>query len=255
MDGTTALVGTVTNVCVGSSIDGGESGPVTADGSVDDALAEAAPDGSDAMPSNDAHEASDVGVTTDASGPAEGGAWTCTTSDSCGASVAADAISLNCGYQSAIGNGGYTFSYQDTGGSTACVDVASLCMAGTVLAITDANEATVYGAGIGLQLDKPADGGTANPYPVTASGINYSLSNLPAGAFVCMTIPGYSALLTSTSGTVLWNQFTEQTCIPGHQGAALTVAPTSIPQINFQVASDVSPVTYDFCVTSLSFAP
>jgi hypothetical protein len=177
--------------------------------------------------------------------------------------VASGAIPLTTNYLAGtvIADGGYAYAYQDTGGSTACLDQTALCGSGTTGV---AAGSTVWGAGIGFNLNQAkATSSTSppiNPYAVTGSGITYALSNLPAtGARITIsdtsTSPttDYCAPITSASGTVKWATF--NTACWDDSGTTLAGAPTTATHVNFQVNAGSAAGTFDFCVTAVSFAP
>jgi hypothetical protein len=174
--------------------------------------------------------------------------------------VASGAISTASNYvaSSVIADGGYAYAYEDKGGSTACLDSTSLCGMGTTGV---AAGSTVWGAGIGLNLNQAQATSSTSPpintYAVTGSGITYSLSNLPPQGMRLTIDNGgttdFCAPITAASGTVKWATF--NTACWDDSGTALTGAPTAATHINFQVDAGTASGTFDFCVTAVSFAP
>ncbi len=190
----------------------------------------------------------------------------------CSATMAAGAVSLNGSYLASgvAGMGGYAYAYDDMqndagGTSTACLDQTALCTSGmTGLTNTSGSH---YGAGIGFNLNQAMSTGCAsmpiNPFtpPAGSIGISYSLSNLPTGGarlaignYVNATTgTDYCTTLTAASGVIPWAQFNSQ-CWVNTPGDFLTGAPTNPIHIEFQLPSAAATGTFDFCVTSVSFA-
>lgn len=182
----------------------------------------------------------------------------------CGATVASGALALTSDYQTVLGDGGNAYAYQDTGGSTACIDPTAACLKGStdVAGTTSATFGTNWGAGIGFNLNQAQGSTTAGAYtvPSNATGITYSLSNLPSQG-IRVTIGNttssggtdYCAILKATSGMVPWSSFNTQ-CWPGGSGTSLSAPPTGPTHVQFQVESDTAVTPFDFCVTGVSFA-
>jgi hypothetical protein len=178
----------------------------------------------------------------------------------CTATVASGAIPLTSNYlaSSVIADGGYAFAYSD-GMSTACVNSNALCATGQ----TAVQSMTVYGSGVGFNLNQMMATGSASPpintYSVMGLGITYSLSNLPSqggrlaigdsdgtsGTDYCATLPG-------ASGTILWAQF--NTKCWDNSGTFLTGPPSNPTHIEFQIPAGAAAASFDFCVDSVSFA-
>lgn len=188
------------------------------------------------------------------SGVGEGGA-TCT------AAVATGAISLASNYlaSSVIGDGGYAYSYDDGMGSTACLDSTALCGAGTTAVATPTG--TVWGAGIGFSLNQAMATGPTSPpvgdyaVPAASTGIAYALSVLPAqGMRLIIDEAGtdYCAALTAATGTVLWSSFNTE-CWSG-AGTSLSGAPQVATHVQFQVTAASASLSFEFCMTAVSFA-
>ncbi len=164
--------------------------------------------------------------------------------------VQTGAIRLSSDYQSLLGTGGYAYAFGDPT-STACNDSAYLCVEGRTAPVST----TVYGAGLGVNLNQ-AVGASAKGtviVPAADTGISYALAGTLSAAGVTIIIDGggtdYCASVTATSGTVPWSSFF--TCT----GAAtvLAGAPDAASHIQIQVSAGVSPLSFDFCVTALSF--
>ncbi len=164
--------------------------------------------------------------------------------------VQTGAIRLSSDYQSLLGTGGYAYAFGDPT-STACNDSAYLCVEGRTAPVST----TVYGAGLGVNLNQ-AVGASAKGtviVPAADTGISYALAETLSAAGVTIIIDGggtdYCAPVTATSGTVPWSSFF--TCT----GAAtvLAGAPDAASHIQIQVSASVSPLSFDFCVTALSF--
>jgi hypothetical protein len=182
----------------------------------------------------------------------------------CTATVASGAVPLTDNYiaGSVIGDGGYAFSYADgitPGGSTACVNSTALCATGQ----TGVSSMTVYGAGIGFNLNQMMATSSASPpintYSVMGVGISYSLSNMPTqGARIAIgdsdgtTGTDYCATLPGKSGTVLWSSF--NTKCWDNSGTSLSGPPSNPVHVEFQVPAGATAAPFDFCVTSVSFA-
>jgi hypothetical protein len=179
--------------------------------------------------------------------------------------VAPGAIVLTANYLSktVIADGGYAFAYSD-GTSTGCLDAGALCTTGTTAAVTAATSATIYGSGIGFNLNQAMATGTASPpidaFAATGLGLSYTLSNLPAqGVRIAIDGPPiagvatvYCAVLSATSGTVAWAKFNSKCW--DDSGTFLTGPPTSATHIEFQVPSVATATPFNFCVEAVAFA-
>jgi hypothetical protein len=178
----------------------------------------------------------------------------------CSPTAAAGAIPVASNYLAAsvIGKGGYTFSYSDGKGSTACNDMTAFCGAGTT-AIADPM-GTIWGAGLGANLNQAMATSSASPpvgtYSATGSGIAYTISNLPTQGMrliIDNSATDYCAPLSAASGTVKWASFNSK-CWDG-SGTSLTGAPTAATHVQFQVTAGPAAGPFNFCVTAVSFAP
>jgi len=181
----------------------------------------------------------------------------------CAATVATGAIMLQQGgYFSVppipIGMGGYTFAFSDglPMGSTSCVSTTAFCGMGTI-GVANATY-TIYGGGIGVNLNQVIATGAASPpiltLPATGAGIAYTLSSLPTlGARLIIDNAGkdYCAILTAASGTVDWASF-NTACYSPATGVALAGPPTAT-HVEFEVPSGMTAGSFNFCVTSLKF--
>jgi hypothetical protein len=160
---------------------------------------------------------------------------------------------------SVIGDGGYGFAYDDMVASTSCVLSTALCGAGS----TGVASTTVWGGGIGFNLNQAMATGSmsppvdAYPIPTTATGITYALSSLEGTMRIVLTTSdapdGYGYTLTAASGTVPWASFNTTPWAPA-TGTALTGAPQNAQAIEFEVVAGAAPTSFNFCVTSVSFA-
>ena len=178
----------------------------------------------------------------------------------CAAQASAGAIVLTTNYvpASVVGDGGYAYAYDDKMGSTACLDPAAYCGAGSTGVATPTG--TVWGAGIGSSLNQAMATGSASPpiatYAVTGSGIAYALDNLPAqGMRLIIDQAGadYCAPITAASGTVKWSSFNTK-CWDG-SGTTLAAAPQTATHVQFQVTAGAAVASFAFCVKAISFAP
>jgi hypothetical protein len=174
--------------------------------------------------------------------------------------VAAGAIPVASNYLAAtvIGKGGYTFSYSDGKGSTACNAMTAFCGAGAT-AVADPM-GTIWGAGLGANLNQAMATSSTSPpvgtYSVTGSGIAYTITNLPTqGMRLIIDNSGtdYCAPLSAASGTVKWASFNSK-CWDG-SGTSLTAAPTAATHVQFQVTAGTTTSPFNFCVSAVSFAP
>jgi hypothetical protein len=180
--------------------------------------------------------------------------------------IATNALQLSpANYQPTLGMGGYVSPYSDsppngTGSSVACTNGGAMCTGGTIGPQSASAPGTTYGAGVSIGLTGMS--ATAPAIAATGTGITYALTNLPSGMTVQLQIDSagasYCFTLATMAATVPWAMFKScyaQTGAPA--GQALTGAPTATTKIQFQVNS--SPTTsgtpYNFCITSLAFAP
>jgi hypothetical protein len=184
--------------------------------------------------------------------PADGG-------PPCGATVAAGAIALSANYLPAgtVGKGGYAYAYDDGKASSACLSATALCGMGTT-GVADA-AGTIWGAGIGVNLDQAAATGAASPAvnstQVTGTGVTYALSNLPPQGMRIVIDDGgtdYCAPIGSASGTVYWSSF--NTKCWDDSGTALSGPPATATHLLFQITADAASTPFDVCVTGASFA-
>jgi hypothetical protein len=172
-------------------------------------------------------------------------------------------LTLSGNYQTAIGLGGYCYSFSDAstpctacGMSSACTSSMSLCGAGTAAAVSTTN----WGSGFGCELNQ-VQSTTANPNPtagttvLSGSGITYGLSSVPANTvYLIVDSSGtdyYCRVLTAT-GTCLWSQFNSAPW--STTGVALGTAPTA-SHVQVEVASGTLSESWSFCLTKLALAP
>jgi hypothetical protein len=199
------------------------SGPSDGQG---DALRDGAPDGSDSSPEGSAP---------------------------CSPTIARAAISTPGGYQSAIGDGGYTFAFDDRAGSLSCIAPTTLCTAGYT-AVADAAD---WGAAMAFNLSQTMVAGSViNPFtvPSGAIGISVLLSNLPPATRVSIDHGGveYCVTLTAASATPRWSEFNTECW--NNQGAFLAGPPDDATFIHFIVPAVDTARDFDFCVITLDFA-
>ena len=185
------------------------------------------------------------------------------TTDSC-PGAPTGGLALNDKYQSAVGFGGYCYSYADSsspcnpcGSSTSCVSSTALCALGTSVSnISAAN----WGAGFGCLVDQ-AQATTANPNPtaypmlLSGSGISYRLSEVPSGSvYIIVDDSGtdYFCPVYTLSGTCTWLDF--NTAPWSTTGVTLGINPTAM-HVEFEAASGPETESWQFCVASLSLAP
>lgn len=177
----------------------------------------------------------------------------------CSPTIALGAVPLTGGFFPAavIGNGGYAFAFSDEAGSSACVSPSALCVKGATAASSELTSATIWGAGLGMNLNQPKDGGAlAMPYAVPGSGIRYELSYLPAQELrLAIDNLGieYCAQLISPAANVTWAQFNTK-CWDG-TGTPLVSAPTQATFVAFHTVARTIASSFEFCVTSIGFLP
>jgi hypothetical protein len=183
----------------------------------------------------------------------------------CGAAIVAGAIALEntpsagiCGW-STVGLGGYAYAYQDSGGSTACVDATAFCGEGTTVAQGIASYTTTWGAGIGISIDQALFSDLEGVVVPTSAGLSYAVSNIPMnGLRINLKTPAFPltsepcAQITETTGTIPWNSFST-TCWTEASDAGVFSPSDGITDIQFQVMTTPEESSWDFCVTSLSF--
>jgi hypothetical protein len=176
----------------------------------------------------------------------------------CTASVTSGAIPECANYVRAgiLGDGGYTFTVPDTGGSTICAPPTAMCVAGTTAAATAANSTTTWGTALGIILNQSQQASSQKSFAVSGSGISYSLSNLPTqGARLDIDNGGteYCVTLTSPTGAVTWSEFST-TCW-NRTGTYLSGPPQTATHVEVITVADSRATPYDFCVTSIGFTP
>jgi hypothetical protein len=151
--------------------------------------------------------------------------------------------------------GGYAYAYSDKVQSSACLAASDFCGQGTTGAQTPANSSTVWGAGIGVNLNQPPGMAPAS-CAATGSGIAYSVTGpLPSQGMRLVIDNGgmdYCAPLSAVSGTVPWSAF-NTACWQPSSGAALSGAPATATHVELQVNAVPAAGTFDFCVTTLKF--
>jgi hypothetical protein len=160
-----------------------------------------------------------------------------------------------------VGMGGYGYSFSD-GTSISCLNGSAFCGAGTI-ATANPPTYTLYGGGIGVNLNQASGTTTKMTMAATGSGITYALTNLPATpATVRLIVDNagvdYCNNITAATGTVTWSEFTPMCYnLPGGDaGAGLAGPPATASHVQFQVNSSATgPGAFNFCVTALSFAP
>jgi hypothetical protein len=179
-------------------------------------------------------------------------------------------LPLTLGYLSGAGGnpgpGGYVYAYDDELGSLACVESSSLCGSAKIAAANPPAN-TIFGGGIGVQLDAPMGAPDASPMAMklaaTGSGIQYVVTSKPTlGLRIEIdNAPGpglnnvqYCAIVTAASGTIPWASFNTKCYDTPVDGTALTGPPTTATYIQFGVPSGPAAGTFDFCVEELRFA-
>jgi hypothetical protein len=155
-------------------------------------------------------------------------------------------------YIASVGNGGFVYSYSDTGGSSACVSGAAFCGAGTAAAFVAGK---TYGAGIGINLNETPTSSVPGIYaaPAGSTGVSYALSSLPTGTVYMIIVNGgtdYYATLTAASGTIPWSMFVTTPYEPD-ASAPLGGPPQMATQLNIQINAGAAANMFNFCVTSL----
>ena len=160
-----------------------------------------------------------------------------------------------------VGMGGYGYAFSD-GTSVSCLNGNAFCGAGTI-AMANPPTYSVYGGGIGVNLNQVMNATTKMTMAATGSGITYALTNLPSTpATVRLIVDNagvdYCNNITTATGTVPWSGFFAMCYnLPGGDaGAGLAGPPAAASHVQFQVNSAASgPGAFSFCVTQLAFAP
>jgi hypothetical protein len=183
------------------------------------------------------------------------------------ATPTAGALVLAANYLTAsvFGMGGYAYAFSDAtiaGPSTACVLPTAFCGHGSSGPANMMAEGTVaaygfYGGGIGVNIDEAMGASAPVAYTPTGNGITYAVTSVPMGLRLIIgdgpTGTDYCAMLTAPSGTLPWSSF-YSACYDTPPTGALTAAPSST-HVEFEVASNTTAaVSWDFCVTALSFS-
>jgi hypothetical protein len=150
-----------------------------------------------------------------------------------------------------IGNGGYDFTYSDTGPNTAiCIAKNSVCVVGTL----SAQSSSDYGAGVGINLGPALDAGSPAPVQLTGTGITVKLSNIPAGgARLQVTVGGtaYCAAITTNPATIPWASFNTKCYDSPPDGTALTGAPATT-NVEISLPSGSTEQSFNFCVEQIT---
>jgi hypothetical protein len=180
-----------------------------------------------------------------------------TASTSCGASITSGALAASNAYIGVVANGGFAYAYSDGVQSSACVDSTAFC-GGGITGVGD-SLGTVWGAGIGMNLNQVNQMGAAvNPYPIPVgtTGISYAVSSIPLtqGMRLAVDADGseYCAIVSFSSGTVPWTSFNSK-CWSPTLGVYLAGAPQTSQHIQFQAPAATTSASFSFCVTSLGF--
>jgi hypothetical protein len=157
-------------------------------------------------------------------------------------------------YWGSIGMGGYGYAFSD-GTSWACLNAGAFCGAGNTAPMSS----SVWGAGIGVNLNQMPGGTTPGNFavPTGAMGISYTLSSLPSGTVYLMIddngpMNNYYATITSAAATVPWSAFQSK---PWQldASAGLSGPPMAATHIQFQLSAGAAATPFAFCVTSLKF--
>jgi hypothetical protein len=156
-------------------------------------------------------------------------------------------------YQSFVGDGGYTFAFDDRAGSLSCIAPTTLCTAGYTAVADAAN----WGAAMGFTLNQVMVAGSAtNPFtvPSNAIGIGVLLDNLPPATRVAIDHGGaeYCVTLAAATATPRWSEFNTECW--SNQGAFLAGPPDDATFIHFIVPAVAAARDFDFCVITLDFA-
>lgn len=136
-----------------------------------------------------------------------------------------------------------------------------MCTSGTTVAI-NGNSSTIWGAGIGLNLNQPTESETKNPIstlPHLLKGFSFKLSGPTVPPTIRVSYP--TAATTDTSHfkevtaagdyTVLFTAAAQGEWVTGADAVALTAG--DINAIQFQVvAAETAAVPFDFCIESLT---
>jgi hypothetical protein len=154
-------------------------------------------------------------------------------------------------YIASIGNGGFVFAFSDQGGSTACVSGAGFCGSAT----TGLASATVWGAGIGVDLNQMPTSITPGIYaaPMASSGVTYALSSAPTGTvYLVIDNAGtaYYATITAASGSVPWAMF-GTTPWATATNKPLAGPPQMATRLQIQLSAGTAASSFNFCVTAL----
>ena len=143
---------------------------------------------------------------------------------------------------------GYTYKFVDSGGSKICMDPNSLCAVGSTGVADTAG--TVYGAGIGFNLDKST---TPAAVPLPGTGVTVTLSSVPTQGMRLQVHVGkddYCAVLKASGTAVPWTDFST-TC--WNTTGTKLAAGSSSTQLGFEVTAGTAAATFDFCVKSVTF--
>lgn len=149
--------------------------------------------------------------------------------------------------------GGYAYAFSDMVGSSVCLNGSAFCGQGS----TGAMSATVWGGGIGVNLNQLPGTMTPGVYavPTAKAGISYTISSLPPGTVYLIidnSSTAYYATLTNVSAMVPWASF-KTTPWQADAAAPLGSAPTAATHIQFQLSAAAAASQFNFCVTALSF--
>lgn len=169
--------------------------------------------------------------------------------------VAAGSITFTpANYWGNIAMGGYGYAFSD-GTSWACLNPGAFCGAGSTAPMSS----TVWGAGIGINLNQMPGSMTPGNYmvPANSPGISYTLSSVPSGTVYLMIddngpMNNYYATITSAAATVPWSMFQSK---PWQldASAGLSGPPQAATHVQFQMSAGTATNSFAFCVTSLKF--
>lgn len=157
--------------------------------------------------------------------------------------------------------GGYAYAYDDGLGSVTCLESTAFCGSGNIAAQNPPSY-TIYGGGLGVNLNQPAATSAVPPpkmtLAATGSGVSYTVTSVPTlGLRIAIDQAGtdYCAAVKTASGTVPWAMFNTKCYDATPDGVALAGPPSMATHIQFEVPSGPAPGTFDFCVTAVGFAP
>jgi hypothetical protein len=170
---------------------------------------------------------------------------------SCG--VTGSGFPLCAGYQTASGNGGYTFGFSDgCPGSAVCLEQTSFCAAGTN--VPAGPSFSCFGNGIGMNVNQPQGGGVRSSLVPTGTGLGYTVTAIPSGGLRIELVAGgvtYCANAAGLSGTIPWSSFNTLCFNSPPNGTAYSPS-IAIAEVEFLSVSGSASISWSFCVSSLT---